>query len=119
MMACRRGLTNNMTASLLLRHGPANYCRRHGCAKQHGFQSRFKSSRESPNSSSSSEKVATEQPQSTKQEPEAKGWLKRMAPPKGGTDPPDAKFLAVAAVVCGAGFYAWFIDPPKRAEEEQ
>ena len=41
-----------------------------------------------------------------------KGLLYRMAPPKGGTDPPDAKFLAVAAVVCSAGFYAWVIDPP-------
>jgi len=42
------------------------------------------------------------------------GLLYRMAPPKGGTDPPDAKFLAVAAVVCSAGFYAWFIDPPEK-----
>mmetsp|Transcript_16669 Transcript_16669/g.30325 ORF Transcript_16669/g.30325 Transcript_16669/m.30325 type:complete len:113 (-) Transcript_16669:525-863(-) len=30
------------------------------------------------------------------------------------TDPPDATFMAVAGVVCVAGFYAWFIDPPKR-----
>jgi hypothetical protein len=44
--------------------------------------------------------------------PEAKGWLKRMAPPKGGTEVPDAKFMAVATVVLGAGYYAWFIDAP-------
>jgi hypothetical protein len=55
----------------------------------------------------------------TTTEPEApkKGFLYRMAPPKGGTEPPDAKFLAVAAVVCSAGFYAWVIDPPKEYEE--
>ena len=31
---------------------------------------------------------------------------------RGGTDPPDAKFLAVAAMVVAAGGYAWLIDPP-------
>lgn len=31
------------------------------------------------------------------------------------TDPPDVKFLSVAAVVTAAGFYAWFIDPPAPA----
>jgi hypothetical protein len=53
-------------------------------------------------------------------EPEApqKGFLYRMAPPKGGTEPPDAKFLAVAAVVCSGGFYAWVIDPPSTKEQE-
>lgn len=29
------------------------------------------------------------------------------------TDPPDAKFMAVAGIVGAAGFYAWFVDPPK------
>eukprot|EP00977_Amphora_coffeiformis_P026693 scaffold29073_cov184-Amphora_coffeaeformis.AAC.2 len=51
---------------------------------------------------------------------EAGKWLTRMAPPKGGTERPDAPFLVVAAVVCGAGYYAWFIDPPQqqaKAEE--
>jgi hypothetical protein len=37
---------------------------------------------------------------------------------KGGTDPPDAKFMAVAAVVTAAGYYAWFIDPPKKKADE-
>jgi len=41
--------------------------------------------------------------------PKKKGFLYRMAPPKGGTDPPDAKFIAVATVVLGAGYYSWFI----------
>jgi len=42
-----------------------------------------------------------------------------MAPPRGGTAPPDAKFLAVFAVVGMAGFYAWFIDPPAKKEQEE
>ena len=41
-----------------------------------------------------------------------------MAPPKGGTEVPDAKFLAIAAVVGVAGYYAWFVDPPRRREED-
>ena len=45
--------------------------------------------------------------------PKKKGLLYRMAPPKGGTELPDAKFLAIASVVCVAGYYAWFVDPPK------
>jgi hypothetical protein len=50
---------------------------------------------------------------------EAPWMLTKMAPPKGGTEPPDAKFLAFAALVGAAGFYAWFIEPPtpKRYEE--
>ena len=35
--------------------------------------------------------------------------LHKMTPPRGGTDLPDAKFMTVAGVVLGAGFYAWFI----------
>jgi hypothetical protein len=67
--------------------------------------------------SSQQDKSASSKP--TEPEPAvAKGWLKRMEPPKGGTEPPDAKFLAVASVVTLAGFYAWFIDAPKRKEEE-
>jgi hypothetical protein len=49
--------------------------------------------------------------------PEKKTWLNRMAPPKGGTDPPDIRFMAVFAVVASAGFYAWFIDPPAPYQE--
>ena len=48
------------------------------------------------------------------------GWiLKRMAPPKGGTEPPDATFLAVAALICGAGYYAWFIEPPHAKQKDE
>jgi len=42
-----------------------------------------------------------------------------MAPPKGGRELPDAKFLAIASVVCVAGYYAWFVDPPKRKREQE
>ena len=40
-----------------------------------------------------------------------------MAPPRGGTAPPDAKFMAVASVVGAVGFYAWFVDPPSSEKE--
>ncbi len=42
-----------------------------------------------------------------------------MAPQNGGTELPDAKTSALIFVVASAGFYAWFIDPPKRAEEKK
>jgi hypothetical protein len=41
--------------------------------------------------------------------------LHKMAPTRGGTEAPDAKFLAIFAVVGAAGFYAWFIDPPSKS----
>lgn len=64
-----------------------------------------------PTTTTTAEPTPTAEPEAPK-----KGFLYRMAPPKGGTEPPDAKFLAVAAVVCSGGFYAWFIDPPKQQE---
>jgi hypothetical protein len=39
--------------------------------------------------------------------------LHRMAPTRGGTDLPDAKFMTVFAVVASAGFYSWFIHDPR------
>jgi hypothetical protein len=48
---------------------------------------------------------------------EAPKWLQRMAPAKGGTDLPDAKTSVLILVVGSAGFYAWFIDPPKRVKD--
>lgn len=47
---------------------------------------------------------------------EAPKWLKRMAPTKGGTALPTLKESLVIAVVAGAGYYAWFVDPPKEQE---
>ena len=65
--------------------------------------------------SSSSQK---QQQETVKEEPQQrKGLLYRMAPPKGGTDPPDAKFLVIASVVSVAGYYAWFVDPPAREDQ--
>ena len=46
-----------------------------------------------------------------------KSWFWKEG--RGGTEPPDAKFLAVTAVVAAVGGYAWFIDPPKHDEVEQ
>jgi hypothetical protein len=54
-----------------------------------------------------------------KERKEAPKWLQRMAPQNGGTELPDAKTSALIFVVASAGFYAWFIDPPKRAEEKK
>lgn len=43
-------------------------------------------------------------------------WLRRMSPTKGGTAPPTPKEFAVIAVVVAAGYYAWFVEPPKSAD---
>ena len=83
--------------------------------------SRFQSSSSKSTSSSetSNKKIQEAAPKadsssSTAQYPrDKKGFLYRMAPPKGGTDPPDAKFMAVASVVVLAGAYAWIIEPPE------
>ena len=45
--------------------------------------------------------------------------LHKMAPTRGGTELPDAKFLAIFAVVGSAGFYAWFIDPPTKHKGDE
>ena len=53
---------------------------------------------------------------------EAPKWLQRIAPTKGGTKLPTPVEAALIAVVSAVGYYAWFVDPPKRAaaiEEEQ
>lgn len=68
-------------------------------------------------SSSASTTPKEKQQRHQQQQP---GWfLRRMAPPPGGTELPDKTFLAVAAVVCGAGYYAWFIEPPKQQQQQQ
>lgn len=47
---------------------------------------------------------------------EAPKWLNKMAPTKGGTKLPTPKEAAVIAVVAAVGYYAWFVEPPQRAE---
>lgn len=49
---------------------------------------------------------------------EAPKFLNKLAPPKGGTKLPTPIEAALIAVVASAGYYAWFVDPPKRAAEE-
>lgn len=43
-------------------------------------------------------------------------WIRGYLGAHSNTDPPDAMFLGVAAIVAGAGFYAWFIEPPERSK---
>lgn len=76
---------------------------------------RFKTS---PSSSSSSPDAKTPQKQlKWTQREEAPKWLQRMSPTRGGTALPTPKEAAVIAAVMAAGYYAWFVDPPKPAEE--
>lgn len=48
---------------------------------------------------------------------EAPGWLRKMAPTRGGTALPTGKEAAVIAVVAAAFYYSWFVEPPKRDNE--
>jgi len=57
--------------------------------------------------------VKTKEEGGDKKVKQAGKWLMCMAPPRGGMEFPDTTFLVVAAIVCGAGYYAWFIDPPR------
>ena len=50
---------------------------------------------------------------------EAPKWLSRMAPTRGGTKLPTPLEAAVILAFTAAGYYAWFVDPPKRAEEAE
>lgn len=44
-------------------------------------------------------------------------WLRGYVGAHSNTDPPDAKFLGVAAIVLGAGVYAWFVEPPVQKKD--
>lgn len=72
-------------------------------------------------SSSSSDKAAKEAGAAEQaklkwtEQKEAPNWLKRMEPTKGGTLP-TLKEGVVIAVVGVAGFYAWFVEPPKSVD---
>ena len=84
-------------------------------ASRRGVVDRQRSLHASPPSRDAEKRAAaTKLTQHTpKEEEEAPRWLRRMAPTKGGTALPSPKEAAVIAVVAAAGFYAWFIDPPK------
>lgn len=68
------------------------------------------------NSNSKAEKPSVEPPPtdvSTKNSMDSKiTWMRGYLGAHSNTDPPDVIFLSVAALVTGAGFYAWFIEPP-------
>ena len=88
-----------------------------------GKGKRLKTSSSSSSSSKGSSRSSAEQEakheQSLKwtERKEAPKWLKRLEPTKGGTSLPTPKEASVMALVAVLGYYAWFIDPPKKAEE--
>ena len=84
-----------------------------------GKGKRLKTSSSSKSSSRSSAEQQAKQQQSLKwtERKEAPKWLKRLEPTKGGTSLPTPKEASVMALVAVLGYYAWFIDPPKKAEE--
>lgn len=43
-------------------------------------------------------------------------WSRGYLGAHSNTEPPDVIFLGVTIVVIGAGFYAWFVDPPRKSE---
>lgn len=47
---------------------------------------------------------------------EAPRWLQKMSPTKGGRELPTAKEAAVIGIVVAAGYYSWFVDPPKAGD---
>jgi len=63
----------------------------------------------SPPPSSANDNNATSYKQGMEILKQTNPILHKMTPPRGGTEFPDAKFMSVAGVVLGAGFYAWFI----------
>jgi hypothetical protein len=94
------------------------------CRRFHPIGSRYPPAVAKTRCRSTSSSSKTEVPKDEKhlkwtERKEAPKWLQRMAPQKGGTELPDAKTSALIFVVASAGFYAWFIDPPKRAEERK
>lgn len=84
-----------------------------------GKGKRLKTSSSSKSSSRSSAEQQAKQQQSLKwtERKEAPKWLKRLEPTKGGTSLPTPKEASVMALIAVVGYYAWFIDPPKKAEE--
>ena len=84
-----------------------------------GKGKRLKTSSSSKSSSRSSAEQEAKHQQSLKwtERKEAPKWLKRLEPTKGGTSLPNPKEASVMALVAVIGYYAWFIDPPKKAEE--
>mmetsp|Transcript_46919 Transcript_46919/g.69776 ORF Transcript_46919/g.69776 Transcript_46919/m.69776 type:complete len:120 (-) Transcript_46919:37-396(-) len=49
---------------------------------------------------------------------EAPKWLQKIAPTKGGTKLPTPLEGAVIACVVAAGYYSWFVEPPKQQQQD-
>ncbi len=90
-----------------------NYAR----SQYNAISKRFTSSHSSPNQANKGTLKDEANLKWTEKE-EAPKWLQKMAPTKGGTKLPTPKEAAVIAVVMAAGYYSWFVDPPKKAVSE-
>ena len=63
------------------------------------------------------QEAAHQQSLNWKDRKEAPRWLKRLEPTKGGTKLPTPLEGVVIAVVGVAGYYAWFVDPPRQQQQ--
>ena len=80
---------------------------------------RFKTSSTSKISNNNAEQEAAHQQSlNWKDRKEAPRWLKRLEPTKGGTKLPTPLEGVVIAIVGMAGYYAWFVDPPKQQQSD-
>ena len=68
------------------------------------------STNSTPSTSKNGRKTSTIHAAS-KEEERIPRWLQRMAPPKGGTAPPNKTEAMVIGTVLVLGYFAWFVDP--------
>jgi len=80
---------------------------------------RFKTSSKinSNNAKQQQEEAAHQQSLNWKDRKEAPKWLKRLEPSKGGTKLPTPLEGLVISIVAVAGYYAWFVDPPRQQQQ--
>ena len=80
---------------------------------------RFKTSSTKINSNNAKQQEAAHQQSlNWKDRKEAPRWLKRLEPTKGGTKLPTPLEGLVISIVAVAGYYAWFVDPPKQQQSD-
>ncbi len=82
-------------------------------SRSHGTHRSAVRCKTSTSEKDTSTSTSEQNPQGTEKK-EAPKWLTKMAPTKGGTALPTPKEAAVIAVVMAAGYYAWFVDGPKK-----
>ena len=79
---------------------------------------RFKTSSSKVSNNAELEEAAHQQSLNWKDRKEAPKWLKRLEPTKGGTKLPTPLEGVVISIVAVAGYYAWFVDPPKQQQSD-